>query len=287
MNLKAQIEAILFLTDKPIKAAAVARIVNLDVQVVRQALIELIHDYEERDGGLEIADDSDGYAIQVKDDYASITDEFAPMDMPVALIRTLSAIAIKQPVAQSDIIKIRGAGAYDHVKELIIRELIQKKEEGGRSPSLSTTKKFQEYFRLSQNAKSLRQDLVKQKRDALSEGEGQEQSDVTIGDALEILAAQSQLDHIQPSATSQMLDSEKPEPDVETEIVASVKAEAVEATHEELMFVEEPPLDSKDQLEKIYATSPDASLVYRPDEKDALPISTEDVALQTPEQTSD
>jgi segregation and condensation protein B len=289
MNLKAQIEAILFLTDKPIKAAAVARIVNLDVHVVRQALIELIHDYEERDGGLEIADDSDGYAIQVKDDYASITDEFAPMDMPVALIRTLSAIAIKQPVAQSDIIKIRGAGAYDHIKELIIRELIQKKEEGGRSPSLSTTKKFQEYFRLSQNAKSLRQDLVQQKRDALSEAEGEKQSDVTIGDALEILAAQSQLDMIElaarplaatPLAETQMLDGQKPE----IESAESVKAEAIEATHEELMFVEEPPLDSKDQLEKIYATSPDASLVYRPAEKEARPFSTEDAAAQTSEE---
>jgi segregation and condensation protein B len=280
MNLKAQIEAILFLTDKPIKAAAVARIVNLDVQVVRQALIELIHDYEERDGGLEIADDSDGYAIQVKDEYASITDEFAPMDMPVALIRTLSAIAIKQPVAQSDIIKIRGAGAYDHIKELIIRELIQKREEGGRSPSLSTTKKFQEYFRLSQNAKSLRQDLVKQKRDAASEGE--EQSDVTIGDALQILAAQSQLDDIQlPASPSPNL------PLPEMEIAATVKAEAVEATHEELMFVEEPALNSKEQLEKIYATSPDASLVYRPAETKTLPTSAEDAALQTPEQTSD
>jgi segregation and condensation protein B len=282
MNLKAQIEAILFLTDKPIKAAAVARIVNLDVHVVRQALIELIHDYEEREGGLEIADDSDGYAIQVKDEYAAITDEFAPMDMPVALIRTLSAIAIKQPVAQSDIIKIRGAGAYDHIKELIIRELIQKKEEGGRSPSLSTTKKFQEYFRLSQNAKSLRQDLVKQKRDAASEDSGEEQSDVTIGDALQILAAQGQLDDLQLPAVP-MPDGQSPE----FEIAATVKAEAVEAAHEELMFVEEPPLDNKEQLEKIYATSPDASLVYRPAENQTAPISTEDAALQQPEQTSD
>jgi len=158
MSIKSSIEAILFLTDKPLRAQAIARIVNQDVQLVRQHILELIHDYETRDSGLEITDD-DGYMIQVKDEYASIIDEFVPMELPVSLVRTLSAIAIKQPVAQADIIKIRGAGAYDHVKELLERELINKKEEGGRSPMLTTTKKFQEYFRLSRDAKHLRDEL--------------------------------------------------------------------------------------------------------------------------------
>lgn len=156
--LKAQIEAALFLSEKPLKAQAVARIVNAEVNLVRQLIIELIHDYENRGGGLEVADD-DGYIIQVKDEYTNLVDEFVPIDMPTALIRTLSAIAIKQPVAQSEVIKLRGAGAYDHIKDLIERELIQKREEGGRSPILSTTKKFQEYFRLSKDGKSFRQEL--------------------------------------------------------------------------------------------------------------------------------
>jgi len=168
MSIKSSIEAILFLTDKPLRAQAIARIVNLDVQVVRQHVLELIHDYENRESGLEITDD-DGYMIQVKDEYASIIDEFVPMELPTALIRTLSAIAIKQPVAQADVIKIRGAGAYDHVKELLERELINKREEGGRSPMLTTTKKFQEYFRLSRDAKHLRDEL-KQVPDELDEG---------------------------------------------------------------------------------------------------------------------
>src|ERR1700734_2826931 len=109
MSLKSRIEAILFLTDKPLKAQAVARIVNEDVQLVRQAVLELINDYEQRDGALEIADD-EGYIIQVKDQYGSIIDEFVPFELPRSLLRTLSAIAIKQPVMQSEVIKIRGAG---------------------------------------------------------------------------------------------------------------------------------------------------------------------------------
>lgn len=160
MSLKAKIEAVLFLTDKPIRSQAIARIVNADVQLVRQTVLELISEYEERQGGLEIAQDN-GYIIQVRDEHAQIVEEFLPMEMSHALIRTLSAIAIKQPVTQSEIIKIRGAGAYEHIKELIVRELVAKKEDG-RSPILTTTRRFQEYFRLTRDAKSLRGDLKKQ-----------------------------------------------------------------------------------------------------------------------------
>lgn len=186
-SLKAKIEAALFLTEKPLRADAVARIVNADTDIVRQTILELIHDYETREGGLEIADDG-GYIVQVKDQYTTLIDEFVPIDMPTALIRTLSAIAIKQPVMQSEIIKLRGAGAYDHIKELIIRELVNKREEGGRSPLLTTTKKFQDYFKLSKDGKSLRSflsDSEKPSGDAGGDVEGSEAAPtevpVTVG----------------------------------------------------------------------------------------------------------
>ena len=169
-NLKAKVEAALFLTEKPVKASAVAKIVGEDLDKVRRTILELIRDYEERDLGLEIADDN-GYIIQVKDEFATLIDEFVPLEIPTSLIRTLSAIAIKQPVMQSEIIKIRGAGAYEHIKELMERDLVNKKEEG-RSPTLTTTKRFQEYFRLSKDGKSLRQILIRQDKEAEAELEG-------------------------------------------------------------------------------------------------------------------
>lgn len=165
MSLKAKIEAVLFMTDKPLRAAAIAGIVGDDVQTVRQTLLELIHEYEERQGGLEIADE-DGYSFQVRDQYTGLMDEFLPIEMSNAILRTLSAIAIKQPITQSEIIGIRGATAYEHIRDLVIRDLVSKKDDG-RSPILMTTKKFQDYFRLSKDGKSLRQYLKKEmkKRD--------------------------------------------------------------------------------------------------------------------------
>ncbi len=180
-NIKAKVEATLFLTEKPLRAQAIARIVESDVDLVRRILIELIESYEQRDGGLEVADD-DGYIIQVKDDYTNLIDEFVPLEMPTALVRTLSAIALKQPVAQSEVIKLRGGGAYEHIKELMERELVNKKDEG-RSPILTTTKKFQEYFRLSKDGNSLRLMLSKdeeQKRQDIASRESDEEAEIPV-----------------------------------------------------------------------------------------------------------
>lgn len=170
--IKGKIEAVLYLTDKPLRAQAISQIINVDVDVTRQAILDLINDYDERKGGLEIADDN-GYILQVRDEYSTIINEFAPLELPTALVRTLSAIAIKQPVMQSEIIKIRGAGAYDHIKELLERQLINKHDEG-RSPTLTTTKEFQDYFRLTKDGKSLRTMLAKEAKAANAAEQGVE-----------------------------------------------------------------------------------------------------------------
>jgi segregation and condensation protein B len=250
--LKAKIEAILFLTDKPMRAQAIARIVNEDVQVVRQSLLELVHDYEERQSGLEIADDN-GYIIQVKDQYSAIIDEFVPMEMPVALVRTLSAIAIKQPVAQSEIIKIRGAGAYDHIKELVERDLVTKKEDG-RSPMLSTTKKFQEYFRLSQDAKSLRNELRKEeKKEAQAAAEGEE------------LPVQLPIEAVGLDAVAQFPnDSGIALPDAPKAAKATSAAKSGHDAPPEADYDDKEEELTPSKLEELFEASPDSSFVYRP-----------------------
>lgn len=192
MTLKAKIEAVLFMTEKPLRAQALAGIVGEEVQTVRATLLELIHEYEERQGGLEI-NDEDGYSFQVKDAYANLMDEFLPIEMSAAQLRTLSAIAIKQPISQSEIIRVRGAGAYDHIKELVQRGLVAKREdEKNRSPMLTTTKAFQEYFRLTKDGKSLRQYLKRQMKKKEKEDSAESAPDSEFTSELEKVLAESQ-----------------------------------------------------------------------------------------------
>lgn len=240
MSLKSRVEAVLFLTDKPLVAAVVAKLVNEDVQLVRQAIMQLIFDYEQRDCALEISDDDDGYMMQVKDQYANLANDLAPIDLPVAVIRTLSAIAIKQPVMQSEIVRIRGAGAYEHITTLLEKELITKREEG-RSPLLTTTKKFQEYFRLSQDAKALRTQLKESDKEEKA-GDLDQQLELPLeGDNAVVAAEVAQLDAAQANIqaqelTAQLQDFSSPEdlligtahpPAPGEEVDASIEADPV------------------------------------------------------------
>ena len=156
-DLKAQVEAVLFVIDTPLKTGAIAKMLNASYDDVQSALVQLIQEYEDRNGGLEIGTD-DGYIIQVKTQYLNIVTDMMPLELNPGPMRTLSAIALKEPVLQSLIIDMRGSGAYDHINELVELELITKKPQG-LSYILKTTKKFQQYFRLTQDANKIREKL--------------------------------------------------------------------------------------------------------------------------------
>ncbi|OGI20470.1 MAG: SMC-Scp complex subunit ScpB [Candidatus Melainabacteria bacterium RIFCSPHIGHO2_02_FULL_34_12] len=156
-DLKAQVEAVLFVTDLPVKTGAIAKMLNAAYEDVQSALVQLIQEYEDRNGGLEIGTD-DGYIIQVKTQYLNIVTDMMPLELNPGPMRTLSAIALKEPVLQSEVIDMRGSGAYDHINELVEMDLITKKPQG-LSYILKTTKKFQQYFRLTQDAAKIKERL--------------------------------------------------------------------------------------------------------------------------------
>ena len=65
MDLKARIEAVLFLTGKAVTLKEIAEILQKEESEVEEAMLELIFDYSSRDSALEI-DDENGYILQVK-----------------------------------------------------------------------------------------------------------------------------------------------------------------------------------------------------------------------------
>ena len=155
MDLKARIEAVLFVTGRAVSLKEIAEILERDEQEVEDAMLSLIIDYSSRDGALEI-DDENGYIIQVKDEYMDIVEKLCPIDISNAVLKTLLVIALKQPIRQSLLKDLRGSTAYDHVSELVEKGMIsRKKDSNGRSYNLKTTPKFAEYFKLKGNFEML------------------------------------------------------------------------------------------------------------------------------------
>ena len=153
-QLKSRIEAVLFVTAKVLQIKDIAEILEEEPDVVEEALLELIMDYASRDGALEI-DDEDGYIIQVKAEHMDIVEKLCPVELKPAVLKTLTVIALKEPIRQSYLKEIRPS-AYEHISELLEQGLISRsKDKNGRSFNIRTTKKFQEYFKLKGDIKAL------------------------------------------------------------------------------------------------------------------------------------
>ena len=153
-NLKSKIEAVLFVTAKAMQPSEIAEILNADVEEVESALLDLMFDYSSRDGALEI-DDEDGYIIQVKAEHLDIVEKLCPVELKPAVVKTLTVIALKEPIRQTELKEMR-SNAYEHIQELLEQGLISRtKDKNGRSYNLKTTPKFAEYFKLKGDAKTL------------------------------------------------------------------------------------------------------------------------------------
>ncbi|MCM1010533.1 MAG: SMC-Scp complex subunit ScpB [Fusobacterium sp.] len=160
-TLKSRIEAVLFITARAVTTDEISNILDAEKEDIEEAMLELIMDYSAREGALEI-DDEDGYIIQVKEDYIDIVELLCPVDLKPAVLRTLSVIALKEPIRQSDLKELR-SNAYEHIQELLDKGLITRtKDKNGRSFNIKTSPKFAEYFKLKGDTNSLVKVLEKE-----------------------------------------------------------------------------------------------------------------------------
>ncbi len=153
--LKTRIEAVLFVTANPMTISEISEVLEVEEQDVEEALLNLMFDYSSSDGALEI-DDENGYILQVKKEHLDIVEKLCPVELRPAVLKTLSVIALKEPIRQAYLKELRGSDAYEHVSELVEKGLITRtKDPNGRSYNLKTTKKFNEYFKLKGDTQAL------------------------------------------------------------------------------------------------------------------------------------
>ena len=166
-QLKSRIEAVLFITARAISLDEIATILGEETETIEEAILELIMDYSARDGALEI-DDENGYILQVKEEHMDLVELLCPVYLKPAVLRTLLVIALKEPIRQTELVKLR-SGAYEHVAELVEKGLVSKhKDKNGRSINIKTTAKFAEYFKLKGDTRALAQQLEKELEEKLN-----------------------------------------------------------------------------------------------------------------------
>jgi len=142
---KKVVEAALFMTNKPLKLRELSKITGVNsLGYVREILEELKSDYRER--GIDIMEFPDGWMMHVRQDLLNKVKHLTPYsDLLEGHKRALAIIAYKEPIKQSDLIKIQGNKAYNYIKVLEKKGLI-KSEKVGRTKTLLLTAEFERYF---------------------------------------------------------------------------------------------------------------------------------------------
>jgi segregation and condensation protein B len=149
-RLASQIEAILYLKGHPLDLATIAECAGCDRDAAETAMMELMDDYAHRDSALEVVENPTGYTLQLRDSFQPLIDKIVPAEIGTGALRTLAAIAIKGSISQSELVELRGSGAYQHVQELVEIGFIRKRRQpGNRSSLLQVTDKFNRTYELN------------------------------------------------------------------------------------------------------------------------------------------
>jgi segregation and condensation protein B len=151
MRLANQIEAILYLKGQPLTLAVLAESAGCSRDDAEVATIELMGDYAHRNSALEVVETPTGYTLQLRGTFQQLIDKLVPPEIGTGALRTLAAIAIKGSISQSDLVELRGSGAYQHVQELVEIGFVRKRRQAGnRSSLLQVTDKFHRTYELNE-----------------------------------------------------------------------------------------------------------------------------------------
>ena len=149
-----KVEAVLFAVGKEITSERIASLCSLSVEEVEKIMVELVQEHSQRDHSMQIVKKENGWKLTVKDEFVPLVSSIVSnTEMEGPLMETLAVIAWRYPIVQSEVIKLRGSGAYEHMHQLEERGFVAK-EKFGRTFKLKLTPKFFGYFDLpSEEAK--------------------------------------------------------------------------------------------------------------------------------------
>lgn len=155
MELKKIIEAILFVSQGPLKLQTIIEISEKSANEVKAAISELKNDCEERQSPIQIIEIAGGWQFSTMRDYApfirKLFKEETTLKLSTSALETLAIIAYKQPVTRAEIEQIRGVEVSAVLKTLLEKNLVRtagRKDTVGTPFLYGTTQQFLVYFGL-------------------------------------------------------------------------------------------------------------------------------------------
>lgn len=155
------LEAALYVSGRPLDLKTLANVIGTrSKKKVRKLARTLVENYVNRDTALEILEvEGERFVMQLKTEYTGKVRKLSTKPLLSAgPLKTLSYIAFRQPIPQTQVIEVRGNHSYGHLRQLEDMELISR-EGVGRKRVLRTTGFFADFFGLSHDLRTMKRQL--------------------------------------------------------------------------------------------------------------------------------
>jgi len=128
MDLRALIEAMLFVAEDPIPTSELAEVLEQPLAVVNDELEAYASDLQEQGRGLVLRELGGGWRLFTHPDAREYLERFAATDrvarLSKAALETLAVVAYKQPVSRGQVAEIRGVDSERSLRTLERRGMI-------------------------------------------------------------------------------------------------------------------------------------------------------------------
>lgn len=133
MNLKSNIESLLFVSGNPFSAEKIAHLLDIRKSEAETALQELKKEYAASGRGVQIAAVGDKYQMITSPNNSKLVADFLKEEVIGELTRpqleTLTVIAYRGPISKMELEQIRGVNCGLILRNLLIRGLVEVKAE--------------------------------------------------------------------------------------------------------------------------------------------------------------
>lgn len=151
MELSLQIEALLFFKGEPVKTGFLAKTLGVPEDDIRAGLAELEQSLSGR--GIILMQNGDEYMLgttpQMGPTIETIIKEELGKELGKAGLETLAAVLYRGPILRSEINYLRGVNSNYILRSLLVRGLIEKVDQGGRSTAYQPTFELLSYMGVS------------------------------------------------------------------------------------------------------------------------------------------
>ncbi len=154
--LKGLFEAVFFLSNEPVPISFFVKNFMIDPTHAKIIIDSLVDEFEERDGGVRLAELSNGYQFVTNARFAEQLRHALGLkrreSLSKGMLETLAIIAYKQPLVLADIDELRGTSSRMMVANLMKRNLVKpvgRKDLPGRPLAYGTTDEFLRFFGLN------------------------------------------------------------------------------------------------------------------------------------------